>query len=70
MKWREFFNFGSDSDSVSRRGETKLTAEHFEWTGPSVRVSDGEALLNSDQMKRDLEAAKKLSKANEKLAHS
>lgn len=30
------------------------------WTGPSIRVKDGVSLLNSDEMKRDLEAAKKL----------
>lgn len=39
---------------------------NVEWTGPSVRVKDGEALLNSDEMKRDLEAAKKLREYHER----
>jgi len=30
------------------------------WTGPSTRVKDGESLLNSVEMKRDLDSAKKL----------
>lgn len=33
---------------------------NIEWTGPSVRVKDGKALLNSPEMKRDMEAAAKL----------
>jgi hypothetical protein len=33
---------------------------NVEWTGPSVRVKDGEALLNSEELKRDLEAVEKL----------
>lgn len=33
---------------------------NVEWTGPSVRVKDGKALLNSEELKRDLEAVEKL----------
>lgn len=38
---------------------------NVEWTGPSVRVKDGLALLNSEEVKRDTEAARKLTKMRE-----
>lgn len=39
---------------------------NVEWTGPSVRVKDGKGLLDSDEMKRDTEAAKKLREYHER----
>ncbi|BES72194.1 hypothetical protein RE428_32120 [Marinobacter nanhaiticus D15-8W] len=32
----------------------------IEWTGPSVRLANGESLLNSEELERDLKAAEKL----------
>jgi len=42
---------------------------NVQWTGPSVRVKDGKALLDSEELKRDAEAAKKLREYHERKNH-
>lgn len=55
--------------SQMRENQRKQEGEHGKvqngdsrvvWTGPSVRVRDGRALLNSEEMKRDLAAVRRL----------
>lgn len=68
MRWHLFFSDRSSSES-SRQVDSTGSSEdgHVIWTGPSVRIRDGEELLNSPEMKRDLDAARRLSLANKEV---
>ena len=58
MGWRWpgiFSNHAAKESSKPMTEDSNVT-----WTGPSVRVRDVRSLLDSDEMKRDIEAIKRL----------
>lgn len=63
MKLNKIMSFFSGSSNESSVAEYSCEDSRVVWTGPSVRVRSGQDLLDSEEMKRDIEAAIRLNQA-------